>query len=473
MTDHPTGSGSTPEGEARDAVQRPASVQLREGSEQADHAALMDPANQSLAEALRITYRLLQSAMVVLFVLYLGSGFQSIKTNERGVRLLFGKVVAQDLKPGFHFAWPYPIGEMVKVDVGNQDLKIDRAFWPETGTGARVKSVDDLRASASLSPDQDGSILTGDGAIAHTQWKVQYARTDASAFARDVYPGPEAGIITAAVQRGAVQAIAGVKIDDLLKQSSSDAGSVTLRAKVIAQEMLRGIGNTKTGIEIEQLSLDQKIPPAYLREKFNSVIVATSNASRAREDAQKEGNMLLSETAGGSASILISLIDQYERQIDTDETEQAAATLAQIDRVFDGLPITVDGVEINPSVGGRVSAMLSEARQYRSGVVDRARSDLAVFRAKLEQFKTNPRVMITTDWTDSMSRFFADDRVEIFFNPAGIDTLELVINSDPEIAGRREREMLEKQNEAALDKREELMERSRYETEEGLRLVPN
>jgi len=145
----------------------------------------------------------------------------------------------------------------------------------------------------------------------------------------------------------------------------------------------------------------------------------------------------------------------------------------QIDRVFDGHPILIDGMEMTPSVGGRVSAMLSEARQYRSGVVDRARSDLAVFRAKLEQFKTNPSVMVTTDWTDAMSRFFADERVEIFFTPSGTDTLELVINSDPEIEARRESDLLRRQNAAAVAERQEGMKRSRYETEEGLRLVPN
>ncbi len=473
MTEQPKDNDMPQQGQPDEVVTRPASVQLREGREDSSGAALMDPANESLADALRITFRLLQSAMVVLLVLYIGSGFQSIKANERGIRLRFGKIVAQDLKPGFHFAWPYPFGEMVKVDVGNQDLKIDRAFWPFVAPGDEDQAVDQLSPKGSLSPDEDGSILTGDGAIAHIQLMVQYARTDAGAFSKDIYPPHETGIVRAAVQRGAVQAVAGVNIDDLLKQGSNDAGSVTIRTKSIAQDLLRGAGVTETGIEIEQLTLSQKIPPAYLREKFYSVSDADSNASRSREDAQKEANTLLSETAGGSAPILILLIDQYEQQIDTDQPQQAAATLAQIDRVFDGLPITIEGIELNPSIGGQVSAMLSESRQYRSGVVDRARSDLAVFRAKLKQYQTNPSVMVTTDWTDAMSQFFADERIEVFFNPLGTDTLELVINSDPEIAARRERAMLKKQNDAALDEREELMKRSRYETEEGLRLVPN
>lgn len=92
----PTQAGGQP-GSTREA-----SVQLREGEPTpGQRASMMDPANQSLAEALRITFRILQLAMVVLFVLYIGSGFQSIKASERGLRVITGRIVASDLPPVF------------------------------------------------------------------------------------------------------------------------------------------------------------------------------------------------------------------------------------------------------------------------------------------------------------------------------------------------------------------------------------
>lgn len=458
--------------DGRGVPARSASVQLR-GEETGPHgASMMDPANQSLAEALRITYRLLQWAMVVLVVLYIGSGFQSIKTSERGVRLLFGRIAAKDLKPGFQFAWPYPFGELVKVDVGNKNLALNRQFWPYTEPGKEDTAVENLRGSASLNVSQDGSLLTGDGAIAHTQWTVQYVRDDASAYAQNVYPEHETGIIRAAVQRGVVQAIAEVSIDDLLKQSARDADSVAIRARSIARETLEQPG-IPTGLEIDQLSLDQKIPPVYLRDSFNGVLQATSNASKAREQATKEGNTLLSDTAGGAATLLISLIDRYEREIDQGEEDRASETLAKIDAVFDGRPVEIDGETVQPSLGGEVYAMLSQSVEYRTAVVDKARSDLTVFQAKLEQFRKSPAVMVTADWTSAVSGFYNDDRVEIFFQPAGTDTLELVTNSDPEIVAERERRMLEERNQKARDERLKAMDRSRYETQEGLRTIPN
>jgi membrane protease subunit HflK len=451
---------------------RAASVQLRRRDERVDNASLMDPANQSLAEALRITFRLLQLAMFVLVVLYIGSGFQSVKANERGVRLVFGDVAAQDLRPGFHFSAPYPIGELVKVDVGNKELNIDRMFWPYVEPGRENQGADQLRQSASLSPDQDGFLLTADGAIAHTQWRVQYSRADASRYASSVYPEHETGMIRAAVQRGIVRAIAEVEIDALLKQGVSEDGSVALRARAIAQRTLQEMGVEGTGLEIQQLSLSSKIPPAYLRDAFNSVLEAASNASKAREDAQREGNTALSEAAGGAAPLLIDLINRYERLIDEGDEAGASETLALVDLVFEGRPVVVDGAEHNPPVGGRVAQMMFDAERYRSTVVDQAKSDLALFQAKLQQFRTNPTVMVAADWTDALGSLLNDQRVEVFFNPPGIDTLEVLINRDPELRKEQERRMRAQQAGRARDEREQNMERDRYRTQEGLSATP-
>src|SRR5690606_27729062 len=143
------------------------------------------------------------------------------------------------------------------------------------------------------------------------------------------------------------------------------------------------------------------------------------------EQATKEGNTLLSDTAGGAATLLISLIDRYEREIDQGEEDRASETLAKIDAVFDGRPVEIDGETVQPSLGGGVYAMLSQSVEYRTAVVDKARSDLTVFQAKREQFRKSPAVMVTADWTSAVSGFYNDDRVEIFFQPAGTDTLEL------------------------------------------------
>ncbi|MBK7405458.1 MAG: hypothetical protein IPJ41_12705 [Phycisphaerales bacterium] len=301
---------------------------------------------------------------------------------------------------------------------------------------------------------------------------MQYTRSNAGVYAKNVYPPHETGIVRAAVQRGIVQAVAGVEIDALLKQSATGETSVASRAKVIAQDLLDEVGAEGTGIEIDQLSLESKIPPVYLKDSFNSVLEATSKASKAREDAQKEGNTILSTVAGGAADTLVKLIDRYQSHIDAGETDAAAATLELFNKVLAAEPVELDGVTVNPSLGGEVARMLSEATVYRSAVQDKAKSDLAVFRAKLDQFKTNPTVMIASDWTAALSSFFGDERLEIHFAPPGTDTLELVINGDPMLAAKNEQRIREQQNKAAREQRQRDLDKNRYNTQEGLMETP-
>ena len=112
----PVGGGGSPPPGAGPARHRPASVVLREEGESV--SALMDPANRSLADALKITFRLLQAAMVVLFGLFAFSGLQEVREGESGLRLMFGRLVESDVPPGIRFALPPPVGEIVRVTTG-------------------------------------------------------------------------------------------------------------------------------------------------------------------------------------------------------------------------------------------------------------------------------------------------------------------------------------------------------------------
>ena len=50
----------------------------------------LDPAQQSLADALRVSFGFLKVAMVILVVFYLFSGFFNVPSREVSVRLRFG-----------------------------------------------------------------------------------------------------------------------------------------------------------------------------------------------------------------------------------------------------------------------------------------------------------------------------------------------------------------------------------------------
>jgi len=459
MTDHETG---TPQPE------REASVTLRPGLRETD-ASLMDPANQSLAEALRLTFRILQLIMIGLVAAYFLTGFQSIQANERGVALLFGRVVASELPPGFRFAAPYPIGELVRVNTGVNAQPLNREFWPYTEAGREETTpIDRLRGLANINPVEDGSLITADGNLAHTQWEIQYRRADPSAYLRNVYTQNEMELVRGAVMRGIVQAVAEATITGLLTQSGEGEGSVETRARAIAQQTLDALD---AGIEIDRLALKRKIPPVYLRDRFANVQAAESKKGAVQETAQRAANQLLNETAGRAALPIIAAIDEYEAALAQGDGAAADAALATVNRLLDGeAPADHAGEAL---LSGEVSRIMAEARQYRSSVVSRSRAELSLYKAKLAQYRTNPAVMVHSEWANAVRAFYQNDGLQTILNPIGVGHLEIVINQDPFAMQERERARRLQLNREAQQQRMEEQRRARFRTDEGLTVTPD
>ena len=49
----------------------------------------------------------------LLAVLYLAGGLFSVKLEQRGVVTRFGRVVNENVPPGIHYHWPWPIESVV------------------------------------------------------------------------------------------------------------------------------------------------------------------------------------------------------------------------------------------------------------------------------------------------------------------------------------------------------------------------
>jgi len=466
-----------------EAPRRAASLTLRSDELRESRAASMEAANKSLADALLITYRLLLFVMFLLLVLFAFSGFQQVNESERGIKVAFGRVWQSDLEPGFHFSLPYPLGEVIKISTSTVDLQLEDSFYFFRSEKDRNKTVDELGIGRdTLRPGSDGSLITADGNLLHAQLSVKYRRTAPTLFAANVLEADEQRIVQAVVERATVQVAAEMTIDELLKRSgaaesetaataapagedatgpagaegapgadgaseqpaqqaparrpSAGENDVEARIRRLAQESL---DRMHSGIQIERVATRNVIPPLRVRASFREVNTAISNASKAREDAEAERARTLNEVAGSAYEPLLDLIDTYEEQLDLGQTAQAEATIAQIfdvlDGKYNGANVELNGrvyPEIRPS--GTVSMRVAEARSYQSSIVQRARAQSDTFRAKLAQYRANPRVFLVREWTEAMSAFLADPTVETFLIPPGVDTVELLINSDPDIA---------------------------------------
>ena len=371
---------------------RRASVQLSRGTTRMQSQEdLLASANKSLAEALGITLRIVQLSMLALFLLFAFSGFQTVKEGQEAIRLLFGKTQARNLPPGLQVGWPYPIGELVKVNTGTELLMLNSEFWPRVDEKQQGKSIDSLSKEPRLNPDNDGSLITADANLAHAQWSVKYKRADTSEFAANILPADEVKIVRAACARGIVRAVAQTKVEVLMKQSAGELGLVAAAAKDIAQKQLSEI---KSGIVIDSFELTAVTPPMYVRDAFNNVQSATAKAASAISTAEQDASLAYNRKAGEVVPVLTAQIDKYELAVVNNDEKAKTEILATIDALLEGKPVTIDGQLVQGKTSGEVARIISEAHQYTSEVVNQRRAELNSFQAKLAQYKSNPRGML-------------------------------------------------------------------------------
>ena len=415
----------------------------------------MDPAQQSLAEALRITYRILQLVMLLLVVLFLGSGFQTIGASERGVKLSFGKVTASDVPPGSVWNWPYPVGEVVHVSNAQQRLNIRRAFFPALTPEQEQRPREQLvNTKLSLKPGVDGSLITADGNIAHTRWEIAYRVDRAAEYINNIYQPDERKIVAAAIERGVVRAVAELEIDSLLRHVAADedtgVGSVSAlssRVRLIAQDTLDEIGS---GIVIEDVILVDKMAPLAVYKVFNEVATASSRAAKEREEATQYKQSTLNAAAGLAHGVLMEAINAYERAVETGDTAMAETRLDRINLIIDGETVEFQGRQV--SVSGEVTTIMNEAKQYRSNVITEARSAATTFKAKQASYLENPEVFLVSELRVAWKVFLENSFAEIAIFPVGTD-LSITLNRDPEIAEEIERERNRRQADETIQQR--------------------
>ena len=81
---------------SEDGPRRSASAEFVVSAEAGSEAAIreaMDPANQSFADALRLSFRILQLGILALVAVFLFSGFQTVEEGDLGVKTRFGEIV--------------------------------------------------------------------------------------------------------------------------------------------------------------------------------------------------------------------------------------------------------------------------------------------------------------------------------------------------------------------------------------------
>ncbi len=392
----------------------------------------LDPAQQSLAEALRVSFAILKIAMLGLLLAYAVSGTFSVGSNEVALRLRFGDYVGDPgnrvLERGTYLAAPFPIEQVVKVDTRPTTLSLDKEFWFETTKNESGLTRAQLQGQKAqpLHPLRDGSLITGDSSIVHAKWTLTWRVADPVAFLTNVGTKPVAeSIVRLVAQQGIVQSVAQLVADDMLRGIVNRELAVGL--------MQRRLDDMRTGLVIDQLALDKVSAPMRVAGSFDAVTSAESDRAGRIVAAQQDRARILGETAGEASGTILELVTAYEQAVERGDAEAAR-------RLQETIDVGIGDLQIGAApIGGEVARVVNAAKTYRTQIVEQVAAEAEAFAQLLPQYEVNPRLVLAKLWEDARERILTGD-VETFYTVPG--QLELQLNRDPELLKARQKEQL-------------------------------
>jgi membrane protease subunit HflK len=274
-----------------------------------------DPASESLAEALKLSLRILKWIMALLIILFLGSGIFMVEQHEVAMVLRFGKIQGtmadRILKPGLHWTWPYPLSEVVKLPMGRvHTMKLD-GFWyrePLVASKGNQEKIPDT-----LDPETEGYCLTADANIIHSQWQVRYTISDAYLYlAKSNDPQT---LLQNIVEETIVEAMAGFPIHDALGRSDD------LR-RLLHLKLQDKLNYLELGMEIQGLDIIQIAPARQTKDAFESVLRAEREQEKKIEEGKNYRTQLLNK-AQAEASTLVAQANNYALEIQKEAESDA------------------------------------------------------------------------------------------------------------------------------------------------------
>jgi membrane protease subunit HflK len=257
--------------------------------------------------------RIVGIGAAILFVIWLASGIYIIEPAERGVVLRFG-AYQQMTEPGPHWRIPYPVEEVVTVNVDEISSFTHKA-----------------------------AMLTQDENIVELELTVQSRIQDAADYLfQDQNPEKTLRDVTETVVR---KTIGASKLDFILTEGR---GAI---AQTIQERTQALINQYKTGLEVTSINMQPAKPPEQVKEAFDDAIKAREDKERLENQAEAYSNEILPQARGeaarvdadskayrdrviasaqGEASRFLAILAEYEKAPDVTRERLYLETMEQV-----------------------------------------------------------------------------------------------------------------------------------------------
>jgi regulator of protease activity HflC (stomatin/prohibitin superfamily) len=243
--------------------------------------------------------------LAVLVLLLLGgwalSGVSAIGPDEVGVVRRFSRPLPDDLPPGLHWCWPWPVESVTRVQPARvHTVEIGFRTSSAAGALAGARAWSSLHAGDGVRRVAEESVMiTGDGNLLELQCTLRYTLADPRAYLFDT-ADPDA-ILRSAAESVLRETVATRTFADLLTSDRGRFQDLVLKRLV---QRCQEYGNHGLGVHLEGLDLHDLHPPQDVVADYHKVTQAMEKRDQ--------------------------LVNQGEEKVLRDERQQEAEGLKQI-----------------------------------------------------------------------------------------------------------------------------------------------
>ncbi len=216
--------------------------------------------------------------------------FYTVQPSEVGINLVFGRYTGKTAA-GLNSNWPWPIGEVIKVPVFDQQIT-EVGYSSETGGG-------DILAESQM--------LTGDQNIVNVHSRVIWQIDPAH---------PEDFVFNILNPRETVKAVAESVTREVVGLKTIDGVLTTDRTSMepdIQKRMQSVLNDYHSGVLVLQVQLQSVDVPAQVVSAYRDLTAAPQDKQRAINDAYSYANRVVPE-AKGAASRILNDAEAYKSQ---------------------------------------------------------------------------------------------------------------------------------------------------------------
>ncbi len=237
--------------------------------------------------------------IIVIFLVWLATGFYIVDQGSRGIVLTFGENTAITL-PGPRWHIPYPI-ETVEI-VNQEQVRTIEVGYRSLGEGATQQLKESL-------------MLTGDENIIDLQFAVQYNLKSVEDF---LFNNRSVESSVRGAAETAIREVVGKSDMDFVLYEGRE--EIAIKTKSLMQSIL---DLYQTGINITSVTMQNAQPPQQVQAAFDDAVKAKQDLERQKNEGQAYANDIVPK-ARGTASRLTAEANGYKISIENEALGNAS-----------------------------------------------------------------------------------------------------------------------------------------------------